>query len=185
MKNLIYALLFTLVLSAAASAQKTKPKPKPKPAPKPAVTKTTGACPGTNGLTAAEITGLLGEHNRIRAALGLSKLTWSCDLATLAQAWASRSVFQHRETTFGENMFVSTNSTASPVSALQNWEKEKAFWNNTTGVCQAGKTCTHFTQIVWRGTTQVGCGINRAATGNWKLVMVCNYDPGSRAGAAY
>jgi pathogenesis-related protein 1 len=82
-------------------------------------------------------------------------------------------------------MFVSTNAAASPVSALQNWEKEKAFWNNKAGTCQAGKTCTHFTQMVWRATTQVGCGINRNATGNWKLVMVCNYDPGSKAGAAY
>ena len=29
---------------------------------------------------------------------------------------------------------------------------------------------------------KIGCGINRAATGKWKVLMVCNYDPAGNMG---
>jgi pathogenesis-related protein 1 len=186
MKNLLSVLLVMLALAVAASAQKLKPKPAPKP--KPPVTKTAPApCPGANGLTQAEINTILDEHNRIRAGVGLGKLTWSCSLAGTAQAWAKNGVFQHRsDVEFGENMFVSTNPSTPAAAATENWEKEKANWTNATGVCARGKVCTHYTQIVWRATTQIGCGINRDARGDWKLLMVCNYTPaGNTGGKAY
>ena len=182
MRNLISAFILILAMALAASAQKSKPKTKPDPKPK-----ATAGCPGTNGLTAAEITTILDEHNKLRTALGLGKLTWSCTLADTAQVWASKGVSQHRaDFDFGENMFVSTNPQISISTAMSNWEKEKAFWNNKAGTCQPGKKCTHYTQMVWRATTQVGCGINRSAPGQWKTLMVCNYNPGGNSnGSAY
>jgi pathogenesis-related protein 1 len=54
---------------------------------------------------------------------------------------------------------------------------EKASWNNKTASCAAGKTCTHYTQIVWKKTASIGCGINRNALGKWKVLLVCNYNP--------
>jgi len=34
--------------------------------------------------------------------------------------------------------------------------------------------CGHYTQIVWRDTKQVGCGVARD---NRREIWVCNYDP--------
>lgn len=181
MKKLLFALIATLALAIAASAQKPKPKPTPKPAAK------TTACTGANGLTKAEIDTILAQHNKVRAGIGLPKLTWNCMLADTAQAWAKNGVFQHRDgIEYGENMFVSTNATIAASAAVDNWEKEKTNWNNAAGTCAPGKICTHYTQVVWRSTTHIGCGINREARGDWKVLMVCNYNPtGNTGGKAY
>lgn len=194
MKYLISAFLFTLAFTVGASAQKRKPKPAPSPAPKvqpaapkPAENSSSGECTGANGLTNAEIAVILEEHNQTRKALGLSMLVWDCSLATLAQTWATRGIFEHRtDRSYGENLFVSSSGAVMAASAMENWEKEKEFWNNNSASCASGKVCTHYTQMVWARTAHIGCGINRNAIGKWKTLMVCNYDPtGNTGGRAY
>jgi uncharacterized protein YkwD len=173
MKQLIFMNLLMLVLTFAASAQKVK--------------KNSNQCPGTNGLKETEISAILEAHNKIRADVGLSKLKWNCRLADLAQEWATLGKFEHRANpVYGENLFVSTETDIFPAGGVQNWLTEKSFWNNSAGTCQTGKTCVHYTQMVWRKTTEIGCGINRKASGKWKLLLVCNYSPiGNYAGKAY
>jgi hypothetical protein len=124
------------------------------------------------------MTELLTAQNEARAELKLKPLSWDCKLADLAQAWAARGVFEHRDgNPFGENIFVSSNADTPPTAAVNNWMREKSFWNNKTAACQDGKVCTHYTQLVWKQTTQVGCGINRKAPGKWKFLLVCNFNP--------
>jgi len=37
----------------------------------------------------------------------------------------------------------------------------------------------HFTQVVWEGTTEVGCGVGKRSDGNMhKWYLACNYSPG-------
>lgn len=173
MKQIAFLSLLLSVLVLTVNAQKVKPK--------------TSACPGTNGLTQAEMTGIVDAHNKIRAGLGLPKLVWDCALATVAQTWAKRGIFEHRaEGIYGENLYVSSSQTIVPTYAIDRWLSEKAGWNNSIGTCQEGKICTHYTQMVWRKTTRIGCGINRNAPGKWKVLMVCNYSPnGNTGGKAY
>jgi len=184
MRNLISALLLILAIAMAASAQTSKTDKKPD-----SKAKATAVCPGPNGLTADEIATILQEHNRMRTKKGLNKLTWSCTMADLAQTWATQSILAHREDVdVGENIFVASNPKISILTGMNSWEKERAFWDNTAGTCEAGKTCAHYTQMVWRATTQIGCGINRNAGGDskWKTMMVCNYSPsGNTGGSAY
>ena len=144
-------------------------------------------CSGKNGLTAAEITELLASQNQLRSEQKLAPFTWDCKLAAAAQEWAARGVFVHRENiNFGENMFVSSNTAEPAASAVAKWSGERAFWTNKTATCQTGKICTHYTQIVWKNSTQVGCGINRNGTVKWKTMLVCNYNPiGNTGGPAY
>lgn len=172
-KQLIFTSLLMLALVFAANAQKVK--------------KNSNRCPGTNGLQEAEITALLDAHNKIRADVGLSKLKWNCRLADLAQEWATRGKFEHRANpVYGENLFVSSETNVLAAESVQTWLMEKSFWNNSAGTCQTGKTCVHYTQMVWKSTTEIGCGINRKASGKWKLLLVCNYNPmGNYAGKAY
>lgn len=144
-------------------------------------------CKGPNGLTSDEIVTMVSAHNEIRAQLKLSPLTWDCKLADYAQQWARRGVAQHREDTdLGESIFVAGNGAISAISSFNKWMLEKSNWTNAAGRCTAGKVCTHYTQIVWKKTARIGCGINRNAPGKWKTVLVCNYDPaGNDPGPAY
>ena len=52
------------------------------------------------------------------------------------------------------------------------WAAEVKDYNAKTHRCKG--VCGHYTQIVWRKSQQVGCGM--AACGDTK-VWVCNYDP--------
>lgn len=160
--GLIMAVLSVSMLAGAAAAQ------------------TNGKinCTGYNGLTAAEIADLLDAHNKIRVELGLSKLTWNCALADAAQEWAQRGVAEHREDSFfGENIFVASDNTVSPLDGINRWLNEKNYWNAAAKTCQPGKFCMHYQQMISPATKTLGCGINRDAKGKWPLMMVCNYNP--------
>lgn len=148
---------------------------------------TSGKCSQSNGLTAEEINQLLSIHNHERAAQRVKPLQWECKLAETAQKWANGSVFAHREDSFyGENIFVSSVANESVSSMMAGWLGEKNYWQNKSGKCTKGKTCTHYTQIVWKTTARIGCGVNHSAKGKWKLMFVCNYDPtGNTGGPAF
>lgn len=181
MKQATLALLLVFAFALGVSAQRAKPTPK---ITRPPTSKTVSTaavakpCTGKNDLTQAEVTTILDKHNSVRAALGLPKLIWSCQLADMAQEWATRGVFQHRDTRMGESIYSSSQANIPVQTGFDKWMSEKAFWNNDSAVCQAGKVCTHYTQIVWRKTTEIGCGITRKGLGDWKTLMVCNYNPG-------
>lgn len=143
------------------------PLPVAKPAPA-AVTGNSSTCSGPNQVTAAEIQEILRVHNEARAEVNVPPLKWNCKLAEFAQKWVDRDVWKHssgedREkilgTYSGENIAGDGEDIAT--SGPTNWLSEKAFWNNATGSCQPGKVCGHYTQMVWRTTTEIGCGIKR------------------------
>jgi len=184
-KQLIFAVFLMLSLVFVASAQAKKPA-KTK-AVKTIVKANTSKCPGSNGLTDGEISAIVEAHNKARADVGLPNLTWNCSLANTAQEWATRGIFEHRPgPMYGENLFVDGAASVSPVTGVENWLAEKSAWNNSAGNCQAGKVCSHYTQMVWKNTNAIGCGINRNAPGKWKVLFVCNYSPmGNYSGKAY
>jgi len=57
---------------------------------------------------------------------------------------------------------------------------EKANYNYSANSCSA--TCGHYTQVVWRNSLRLGCGVKNCTTGSpfgggaWQF-WVCNYDP--------
>jgi uncharacterized protein YkwD len=116
-------------------------------------------------------------HNRYRAKVGTPPLAWSDKLASRAQQWATtlikRDMFVHsRDGQFGENLFEISGGHATPSSVVAAWVSEGANYNHETNSCTA--RCGHYTQVVWRGTKLVGCGVGRNAQ---REVWVCNYDP--------
>ena len=140
-------------------------------------------CRGTSGLTTGEITEILKAHNTVRQDHKVPLLTWDCKLAEVAQEWATRGAFEHRTgVTFGESLFVSAKANTKVKAAVHQWMLEKESWDNQTASCSAGRICTHYTQVVWKKTATVGCGVNRDVRGRWKVLIVCNYEPAGNTG---
>jgi len=117
----------------------------------------------------------------------LPPLTWASDAAAVAQAWADRCVYAHNpgHGARGENIAADAPPGAlNPSSVVAAWAKEVSDYDYASNTCAAGKDCGHYTQIVWRGTTRVGCA-HRVCTTNspfgsqypsWDF-WVCDYEP--------
>jgi uncharacterized protein YkwD len=128
----------------------------------------------------AEWAETLNLHNAKRAMHGTPALAWSASLAAAAQQWADGCSFKHSGFNgYGENLYYGTSATGK--DAVEWWYAEVQYydWNNPIGSYNAGDTdrskeTRHFTQIVWKATTTLGCGI--AQCGDRKFV-VCRYQP--------
>ena len=112
---------------------------------------------------------------------GTPPLVWSASLGAEAQTYANTCVRKHSSFAlgYGENLYEWTNGTGT--EAVQWWydEVKQYDWNNPIVSYNAGDTdrskeVRHFTQVVWKGTTTLGCGI--AQCGGNKFV-VCRYQP--------
>jgi uncharacterized protein YkwD len=127
---------------------------------------------------------LLDAHNSARAHVGSPPLMWSRALASDARRWADQLLATHTfaqqpDDPHGENLFIMSGGTVTPAEVVQTWVAERGDYDPDTNVC-AG-VCQHYTQVVWRTTRAVGCGM--AFDGN-RQVWVCEYDPpGNVAGA--
>lgn len=140
-----------------------------------------------------ELIGITAAHNQVRASAkptpspALPALEWSSAVATAAQAWADGCTFKHSGNGYGENIYANAGSNPTGQSVVDNWASEASNYTYSSNSC-AG-TCGHYTQVVWRGSTQLGCGFatctkNSPFSGfpTWNLV-VCDYNPPGNDGS--
>jgi uncharacterized protein YkwD len=115
--------------------------------------------------------GMLELQNQFRAMHGSPPLVWDLDLAQAAANAAQACDFRHAiggTGGAGENMFATNIMTAEPEAYLATgvgqWYREVQLynWNDP----RFSPTTGHFTQLVWRGTKQVGCAM--------QVVIGCN-----------
>lgn len=121
----------------------------------------------------------------------LPNLAWDDALATASQTYANTLArtkcgdIDHdpNRGDVGENLYTSgtTDASAPPGSganAVASWVAEKADYTYESNTCAPGKVCGHFTQVVWRDTTKVGCGrATCTAEDMINTVWVCRYSP--------
>ncbi|MDO9335468.1 MAG: SCP-like extracellular [Caulobacteraceae bacterium] len=125
---------------------------------------------------------VLDAHNSERAAVGTAPLTWSEPLERDAQAWAETLArkgggLEHADQRGqGENLWMGPANAYSVEQMVAGWAAEKRYYSPGVfaDVVQSGNVVGHYTQIVWRSTTEVGCAVARAAENE---VLVCRYGP--------
>ncbi|KAH7345340.1 CAP domain-containing protein [Rhizoctonia solani] len=156
------------------------------------VTSTTTALPTSqptleppNSYPPGVVNAYLESHNSARAAHGAKPLTWSDELATAAQSWANNCVFEHSGGSlgpYGENLAAGSGD-YSASSGVEAWVNEASQYNS------GNPTPSHFTQVVWKGTSQLGCAVASCNLANfdpqfWPVKFhVCEYSsPGNVIG---
>jgi len=120
---------------------------------------------------------MLSLHNKFRADRGVSGLTWSNELATAAETWADKCKFGHSDGSlgnFGENIAAGTGDFTFE-GAFNMWVAEEPDYQPNN------PQASHYTQEVWRGTTEVGCACDSKCPGIFSSGIanycVCEYSP--------
>jgi hypothetical protein len=129
---------------------------------------------------------LLAAHNAERARVGVPPLRWDPALAAAAASYgpmlARLGRLQHSPRTNRpgqrENLWMGTRGAFSPEQMVGNWISEKAYYRPGTFpyVSRTGRwdDVAHYTQVVWAGTTHVGCAVY--PTARWDY-LICRYSP--------
>jgi hypothetical protein len=119
-------------------------------------------------------------------------LTWSEEMASVAQAWANSCKWEHGMLydcvgdRLGQNLFVEASVGGYPAlnvtGVINAWNNERKDYNIAMGTCAAGKICGHWTQVAWAKSSKVGCAYAQCPTMNvggaiWQnaLYVVCDY----------
>ena len=136
--------------------------------------------PGGFQSEAEDIDKMLQINNQIRQEVSVTTpIAWSPSIALSAQSHAdtiaASGAMEHSQSGYGENLYVSFSS-ASYEDAINSWYEEKIYYDYTGNSCAAGEECTHYTQLIWEETTEVGCGkaSNESRTAT---AIVCQYNP--------
>lgn len=116
----------------------------------------------------------LSTHNHFRAQHRAPALTWDSTLAKYAAQYASHCEFKHSHGPYGENIAAGYPSVTTAITAWyneqQNYDYQQPGFSMQTG---------HFTQVVWKGSTRLGCASvpcdgKNGTPGNY---VVCEYNP--------
>jgi len=124
--------------------------------------------------------GMVEAHNRARRAVGVPDLQWSPELAVVAQRWADTlrgqgCPLRHSGTPgIGENLTWASGQHLTPAAVVASWVQEARGFDAQHNLCAPGLVCGHYTQVVWRDTRLIGCGM---ASCGQSEVWVCNYSP--------
>nr|XP_011755831.1 C-type lectin domain family 18 member C isoform X2 [Macaca nemestrina] len=148
--------------------------------------------PMARALTRKESFMLLSLHNRLRSwvqppAADMRRLDWSDSLAQLAQARAalcgtptpSLASAPWHTLQVGWNVQLLPAGSASFVEVVSLWFAEGQRYSHAAGECARNATCTHYTQLVWATSSQLGCGRHLCSADQAAIeAFVCAYSPG-------
>ena len=169
--KLLYAMAALLVLGGCASAPDAGYVPHPGQGP-------------TGGDRFASA--MLAMHNAERTQLGLEPLEWDPALAEAAGGYAetlaASRIFRHSVRASrqgqGENLWMGSRGAYDLRQMMGGWLGEKPLYQPGIfpAVSRNGRWegVGHYTQIIWRGTTSVGCAVRSNSASDY---LVCRYSP--------
>jgi hypothetical protein len=141
---------------------------------------------------------LLQAHNVQRRLVGAAPLLWSVGLTREADRYALYLAKTHRwghsrqsqRIGQGENLWMGSRGAFRPEGMVAAWSSEKRLFRAGVfpNVSRTGSWyhVGHYTQMIWPGTTSVGCSVRSSASWDY---LVCRYSGagnvlGARVGAA-
>ena len=181
---------FSIAQTAGGAGNSVKPVPAPGNPNAVAIT----AVAGNTGsrLTQQQAQQMVNYHNQKRAEVGNGNVSWSTQIAQYAQQRADQIArtkqlahLPQGQNPYGENL-ASGGSTGGGVvytviNACDGWYSEKAKIPRNARTMTFdlfNKGVGHYTQMVWKGSTQIGAGISQYQQGAFTMtVVVCCYNP--------
>jgi len=123
----------------------------------------------------------LDMHNYYRCLHGASALAWDDALHASSLQWgeqlAQAGSLQHsQDTGVGENLAWGSPS-MSGIDAVKGWYNEVNWYDAATGESTTGQPVGHFTQVVWKSSTKVGCASVKKTSPKKEEFWVCQYTP--------
>ncbi|KAE9595037.1 hypothetical protein Lal_00041372 [Lupinus albus] len=120
----------------------------------------------------------LNGQNAVRSEVNVPNLVWNDTVAAFAQNYANERKdcqLEHSDGggNYGENIAMSTGEMFG-TDAVSMWVGEKPNYDVNSNSCVGGE-CLHYTQVVWRTTTSIGCAKVRCDNGG--TFITCNYYP--------
>lgn len=138
---------------------------------------------------------VLDAHNSARAKFDSTSrpLVWDERLAAYAASWNEKMCnsksWRHSQGSYGENLAIGL----SPSKGVEKWFDEyKALKNYVNDPEVYFNHAGHFTQVVWKNTTSLGCDIrscphpldSQSLTANVPM-LTCEYSPAGNVGGAF
>lgn len=122
-------------------------------------------------------------HNAARAAVGVGPVSWDENVAAFARSYAAQRQGDCKlvhsgggPNHYGENIFWGGGSAWKASDAVGLWVGEKQNYDYNSNSCAAGKVCGHYTQVVWRKSTAIGCA-RVVCDNNAGVFIICSYNP--------
>ncbi|CAM0958554.1 unnamed protein product [Alopecurus aequalis] len=125
----------------------------------------------------------LDPHNAARADVGVGPVSWDETVAAYAQAYAEQRrgdcqlIHTPAGRPYGENIYggAGGGATWTAADAVQSWVSEKQYYDHGSNTCASGEVCGHYTQVVWRDSTAIGCA--RVVCDSGGVFIICSYNP--------
>ncbi|HAC63339.1 MAG TPA: serine protease [Cyanothece sp. UBA12306] len=131
---------------------------------------------------------VLSAHNKYRQEVDVPSLKWSDRLANQAQQWADYlaslggNQLQHDPNLSGqgENLWLGPSNRLSYTQMVDRWGREKQYFIpglfNPNKISSTGNWSDvgHYTQIIWKNTTKLGCAISKTEKND---ILICRYSP--------
>lgn len=163
-------------------------------------TSTSSASSATASATNAYQQAVLYNHNIHRSNHSVSSLEWSADLESSAQTLAARCTYEHDTSIdgggYGQNIGygVEASEVGVMITNLM-YNDEIEFFPTPYGESDPSMSdfdkWGHFSQIVWKATTHVGCAtvvcdpLGNVDSSEALPFTVCNYSPVGNVGGEY
>ena len=118
------------------------------------------------------------EHNLYRKTVGCPPVRWSDTLELYAQKQADL-IAEHPYSAdiddfYGINIYRSAHEPTAK-EAISNWAKNQRYYHGDTITAKNVMIFGHYTQIIWKETISIGCGMAKTAGGMY--ILVCLYNP--------
>ncbi|GJN10354.1 hypothetical protein PR202_ga28442 [Eleusine coracana subsp. coracana] len=118
-------------------------------------------------------------HNTARREVGVGPVSWNESAAAYARRYAQYCGFNHapKPRPYGESYYWGSNGN-SASDAVGSWMMEKPFYHHQSNSCSApaGRTCSRFTQVVWRNSKAIGCA-RAVCSDDGGVFILCAYSP--------